>query len=279
MMKRVIILVCLCVGTYWSYAQKKTPGSSNYKITLSINKEEYDFGEPIEVTVKYFNGSNNVWQLYKPDSSFYNSISYMNVLWRTQTWNGYAFNESRFINDDPDCPECGFAVALTGGIIRLEPKHIYSFKTEIMSGQKDHFFILPGTYLIRYHDSYEAIQSDTVVICLVFNENSVGYLLKWLVDEEKIYTNIEWAIMLLSNIYPEMKNYQFTSKDNSITYTSEQSENNNKLLNDFKLYWNQNKGSSEIKEKIHRINTDLRKYSFIDMRRTKLSGKKCIDYN
>lgn len=279
-MKKIIVILIFYLWCGFIHAQKKTPGSPDYKISLTTNKIDYSLGEPIMVTVKYYNRSNTIWQLYRPDSSFYNSLSYRNVLWRTESrWNGYAFNKSRFINDDPDCPECGFAVALTGGIIQLEPTEKYSFKTDMMIGQMDHAWVLPGNYIIRYQDSYEAIQSDTIKICMKFTENSTGYILQWLIDEKESKSNIQWAIMLLSDIYPDIKNYQYQYKDSSISYADEQTENNRKLLEDFKLYWEQNKYTDVMQEKIHKINTDLRKYSFMDMRRTKTVGKSCIDYN
>ena len=264
----------------FTYAQRNTPGSPEYKITLSSSKVEYALGEEIFISVEYYNGSDSVWKLYRPDSSFYNSLNYRNILWRTEEiWSGYAFNKSKFINIDPDCPECGFAVALTGGVIQINPKQKYSFETELMEGQKDHAWILPGKYFIRYRDGYEALQSDTIEICLKFTEKSVDFLLKRLLDEKENRSNVEWVVKLLSDIYPDIMNYQYQHKDNTISYTDEQTENNRKLLEDFKLYWEQNKYTKVMLEKISKVNTDLRKYYFIDMRRAKQSGKGCINYD
>ncbi len=273
-------MLAICMVCSFTYAQKKTPGSPHYNISLTINNKEYSLGEPVWVNVEYYNGSDSVWRLYRPDSSFYNSLNYRNILWRTEEiWSGYAFNKSKFINIDPDCPECGFAVALTGGVIQINPKQKYSFETELMEGQKDHAWILPGKYFIRYRDGYEALQSDTIEICLKFTEKSVDFLLKRLLDEKENRSNVEWVVKLLSDIYPDIMNYQYQHKDNTISYTDEQTENNRKLLEDFKLYWEQNKYTKVMLEKIHKVNTDLRKYYFIDMRRAKQSGKGCINYD
>ncbi len=118
-MKRLLtsILVVLFVCNLL-LAQKKTPSSTEYKISLSTGKSIYSLGEPVFVNVQYYNGSGNLWQLYRPDSSFYCSVNYRNRLWRTvERWNGHAFNKSMFINDNPDCLECGYATALTGEMI------------------------------------------------------------------------------------------------------------------------------------------------------------------
>jgi len=277
-MKKVVALL-ICMGSFLLYAQKRMPSSPYYKITLTPHKYEHSLGEPIWVTVEYYNGSDSVWTLYRPDSSFYNSINYTNLLWRWRDWYGYAFNRSEFINLDPDCPECGFAVALTGGVIQIGPKQKYSFETELMEGQKAHAYILPGPYLVAYYDGYESIHSDTVEICLKFTQKSVDYLLKWLLDEKEDYTNIERVLEILSDIYPDIKNYQYQHKDYTITYTDEQTQYNRKLLDDFKLYWEQNKDTREMKEKIHKINTDFRKYDFMDMRKIKKLKRSCIKYD
>ena len=279
-MKRIIFMLAISMVFNFTYAQRNTSGSPEYKITLSSSKVEYALGEEIFISVEYYNGSDSVWKLYRPDSSFYNSLNYRNILWRTEEiWSGYAFNKSKFINIDPDCPECGFAVALTGGVIQIKPKQKYSFETELMEGQKDHAWILPGKYLVEYYDGYEAIQSDTIEICLKFTEKSVDFLLKRLLDEKENRSNVEWIVKLLNDIYPDIMNYQYQHKDNTISYTDEQTENNRKLLEDFKLYWEQNKYTKVMLEKIHKVNTDLRKYYFIDMRRAKQSGKGCINYD
>lgn len=259
-------------------AQKTTPDSPDYKIILTTKKLEYSLGEPIVVTVRYYNGSKNAWQLFRPDSSFYNSINYRNILWRTEDrWNGHAFNKSQFININENYPESGFAVALTGGKIQLQPNEDYSFKTDIMEGY-ELSYVLPGNYEVMFFDSFEAKRSDTIKICLKFTSESVRYIIERLKDEKRNSSNIRWAIMLLSDIYSDMKKFKFTSQDNAITYSKEQQVDNQQLLNDFQACWQQNKNTEEMKAKIHRINTDLKKYSFIDMRRTKLIKDGCIVY-
>jgi len=262
--KLISILFLFIVGLNVNYAQKKQPDSPDYRITLKTDKYEYSLGEPIYVTVEYYNGADAAWKLYRPDSSFYNSIHYRNILWWVESeWSGYAFNKSMFINEDPDCPECGFAIALTGGTIQLQPKEKYSFITEIMEGQKDHIWILPGKYLIEYYDGYEAIQSDTIEISIKFTEQSVDLLLKRLLDEKQNRSNIEWVIKLFADIYPDIKKYQYTYKNYTITYEDSQIEFNRKLIEEFLSYWRKIKGTEIMEEKLQKINTDFSKYYFM----------------
>ncbi|QKG80282.1 hypothetical protein [Tenuifilum thalassicum] len=279
-MKRVFFAIIFITVWCLSYPQKKAPDSPYYKITLTSSKKVYSLGEPIWITVEYYNGSDSVWQLYRPDSSFYNSISYRCILWKIkEEWNGYAFNKSIFVNIDPDCPECGYALPVTGGKIQIRPKQKYSFKTELMEGYKEHVWILPGTYLVRYFDGYEAIRTDTIEICLKFTEKSVDYLLQWLLNEKENNSNMEWIVKLLAGIYPDFSNYRYQKGENTISYTEEQSRYNQRLIEDFKMYWEQIRNTKTMEEIIHSINTVPEKYFLIDTRWVKKVKSNCIDYD
>jgi hypothetical protein len=284
-MKQIIILSLLfLLGYSHLFAQrgepKKVPDSPNYKISVTTEKKEYSLGEPIVVTVQYYNGSDLVWSLYRPDSSCYCAMIYRNKLWDQQEfWNCYAFNESKFINTDPQCTECGFSTPIVGDKIQLNPKEKegYSFSTDIMK-LHELYKVLPGSYEINFLDAFEAIYSDTIKICLKFTPASVDYVLERLINEKKNSSNIRWAKSILSDIYPDIKKYQFKTIDGySVYYTKELKKLNKKFVKDFLVYWKQNKNTEEVKQAIKRINTDFRKYDFMCNREKKSNKENCAE--
>lgn len=281
-MKNILLIVIVAITFQcFIFGQKKRADSRDYKISLKTDKEEYSLGEPIIVDVNYYNGSDKIWTLYRPDSSYHCSISYIHVMKGQQDfWNGHAFNKCEIINDFTDCPGCGYAVALTGDKIILEPKEKYEFKTDIMEGVSPEE-VLPGQIYITFHDAYEQINSDTIHVCIRFTNASTGFLLNRMENEKVHSATIDWAKEILVDIYPAMKQYKYNSnyQEGIIYYTDDQKSNNEQLLKDFLNYCEQNKGSDEMKVKIHKINTNLGKYYFIDMNRAKHVKQSCIKYD
>lgn len=271
--------ILLFVGINATVAQKSKPDSPYYKVTIHAKKSVYSLGEPIDISVVHYNGSDSTWHLYRPDSSYYFVLSYRHCLWRTQDmWLGHAFNENVFVNLDPHVPESGYGEPQFGGKITIKPKDSYTFQTDIMKGYPP-TRILPGLLEIRVRDVYEAVRSDTIKICVLFTPESVGYMLKWIEAEKSDEFIIEWATNVLSDIYPRIKEYQFKSKDYVISYSRRQKKDNEKLLSAFRAFWEQNSETDTVKSCINKINTDLSKYyPLMDIRRAERQDGSCIVY-
>lgn len=273
-----ITAILLLVGLGATMAQKRKPISPYHAVTVSSEKKVFSLGEPIHVIVNYYNGSDSIWKLYRPDSSFFVNIAYRHRLWKEQhLWRFYAFNKNVFINDSPNYPDRGFSSPVIGDNIVIQPKERYTFKTNIMDGYPPDE-VLPGKLEIFASDDIEAIYSDTIEVCIKFTPESVNYMLERIADEKKRYGVLYVTRMILSDIYPDFKKYQFGHDDFGITYSEEQRKENEKLISAFIAYWEQNKETKVVKASIKKINTDLSKYDFMDMRRAKLQKNSCIKY-
>lgn len=275
-----ITAILMLVGLGATMAQKSKPDSPFYKITVQADKRVYSLGEPIEITVCHYNGSDSSWQFHRPDSTFYVSISYRHSMWRTQEmWRGHAFNTYEY-HEVPNCPECGYGPPIVGTIMTIKPKDKYIFRTDIMEGYPPDE-ILPGQLEITVYDNMEALRSDTITVCIKFTPESVDYMLNRIIDEKHNRNIILWAINMLSDIYPDIKNYKFNWNyyDYIVFYSEQQRKDNEKLFSEFRTFWEQNRETDAVKACINKINTDLSKYyPLMDMRRTKLQKHSCIKY-
>ena len=141
--------------------------------------------------------------------------------------------------------------------------------------------ILPGQLEITVYDNMEALRSDTITVCIKFTPESVDYMLNRIIDEKHNRNIILWAINMLSDIYPDIKNYKFNWNyyDYIVFYSEQQRKDNEKLFSEFRTFWEQNRETDAVKACINKINTDLSKYyPLMDMRRAKLQKHSCIKY-
>ncbi len=277
---RYLVLLPILLLVNVTLAQKSKPDSPYYKIALCASKSVYSLGDSIGIMVVYYNGSDSSWLLYRPDSSLFSTINYQHKLWRQETWCGYAFKKNVFINYDPSCPECEYDSPKVGGKITIKPKDTFVFRTDIMEGYPP-YDLLPGQLKVYADDGFEAIISDTINICVKFTPESVDFILKRIVEERRNGSIITWALDVLSDIYPDIKNYSFSwNYDVSIvSYSEHQKEDNEKLLSAFRAFWEQNRETDAMKACIYKINTDLSKYyPLMDMRRAAQQDNSCIEY-
>ena len=259
---------------------KERPTPNGYKITLSTERSNYSLGEPIIVTVKYYNGSKMNWELFLPDSTAYNSIAYRNELWSdNERWNRGDFNTFEILDSTRMSEESAYGMPIVGRKIIIKPNDKYIFKTDILD-KYDLWYFLSGLYKINYSDYLEKIHSDTIKVCVHFTPKSIDYLLEILVNEKRFSLNIRWAKQLLCNFDEDIKKYEYGACGaymHEITYTPEQKINNEKIISYFRAYWVKNKDTEETKAKIHKINTDFSKYyDFMSLRRAK-QLKDCCD--
>lgn len=276
-MKFIIIILLFSFHPNFSKAQNKRE-KSGYEIKLTSSKLEYSLGESVLVRIDYINNTNKKWNLIRPDSSFFNSISYRNVMWRTENrWSGYSFNKSKFVKIDSNCINCGYTVPITKGYVTIKPNDIFSFETDIMKNSKNHFFDLPGKYIIRFSDGSENLKSDTIEICMVFTRNSINHLIKRLLEEKEQKENIEWITNLLQIIYPDISKYKYDIKNNVIAYSKSQIDYNRIIIDKLDEFIKSNWESVFLKERIKEINTDLNKYKFLDLRKKNKAGN-CIQF-
>lgn len=217
--------------------------SSDKEITLTLKESELYFGMTLNFQILYKNRGESSIEFFQPDKS---SVVFFRI-------RGVGNNYKRGISLSK--PIVYFENGITeymadeGEMITLNPGEIYVIDYPLNDLKSDYFKMV-GNYYVYIYDGIEKVKynSNKLEISLPFRDRSVLRIVELLNNESIVYIFKDYLATLLLALNSDFK---YISERR---ITDEQRLQNETQLEQFKIWWEQNKGTEEIAEKIKEIN-------------------------